>query len=138
MFVFQWWCESHCFTHGVKKSFPLEKRVLLLLVKNKLHARNSGKYKKTEEEASLHHLKRHVALWKRLLYITIYIYVENYIILRKYIKYVFSPLTEVVGPTMNLIRKTHHFCERREYAFNVLPATMFLCFCAVSDHHRQS
>ena len=22
---------------------------------------------------------------------------------------------------MNLISETHHFCERREYAFNVLP-----------------
>jgi hypothetical protein len=26
-----------------------------------------------------------------------------------------------VGPIMNLISETHDFCERREYAFNVLP-----------------
>jgi hypothetical protein len=25
-----------------------------------------------------------------------------------------------VGPTMNLISRTYHFCERREYKFNVL------------------
>jgi hypothetical protein len=29
--------------------------------------------------------------------------------------------TEVVGLTMNLISGTHHFCERREYSFNILP-----------------
>jgi hypothetical protein len=46
---------------------------------------------------------------------------ENYIILREYIKCVLLPLTEVVGPTMNLISGTLHFCEKREYAFNVLP-----------------
>jgi hypothetical protein len=34
---------------------------------------------------------------------------------------VFSPFTEVVGSTMNLISGTQHFCERREYAFNILP-----------------
>jgi hypothetical protein len=46
---------------------------------------------------------------------------ENYIILWEYIKYVLPPLTEVVVSTMNLINRTHYFCERREYAFNVLP-----------------
>jgi hypothetical protein len=46
---------------------------------------------------------------------------ENYIILQEYIKYVLPHLTEVVVPTMNLINRTHHFCKRREYAFNVLP-----------------
>ena len=30
------------------------------------------------------------------------------------------PLTEVVGPIMNLINETHNLCEKREYAFNVL------------------
>jgi hypothetical protein len=49
--------------------------------------------------------------------------VENYIILRdsgSTIKCVLSPLTEVVGPTMNLISRTYHFCERRKYELNVL------------------
>jgi hypothetical protein len=46
---------------------------------------------------------------------------ENYIILWEYIKYILPPLTKVVGPIMNLINGTHDFCERREYAFNVLP-----------------
>ena len=46
---------------------------------------------------------------------------KNYIIFWEYIKYVISPLTEVVGPIMNLISGTHDFCERREYVFNVLP-----------------
>ena len=27
----------------------------------------------------------------------------------------------LVSLTMNLINETHHFCERKEYAFNVLP-----------------
>ena len=40
---------------------------------------------------------------------------------REYIKCVFLPLTEVMGPIMNLISEIHNFCERREYAFNVLP-----------------
>jgi hypothetical protein len=44
---------------------------------------------------------------------------KNYIILWEYIKCV-PPLTEVVGPTMNLINGIHHFYERREYTFNVL------------------
>jgi hypothetical protein len=44
---------------------------------------------------------------------------ENYIIFRKHIKCIFSPFTEVVGLTINLISETHDFCERREYAFNV-------------------
>ena len=43
---------------------------------------------------------------------------ENYIIL--YIKCVLPHLTEVMGPTINLISGIHHFCERREYTFNVL------------------
>ena len=47
--------------------------------------------------------------------------VENYIIFREYIKYVFPPLTEVVDPTMNLISEIHDFCEKREYVFNVFP-----------------
>jgi hypothetical protein len=46
-------------------------------------------------------------------------FVKNYIILREYIKCVLSSLTEVVGPTMNLISGTHNLCEKREYAFNV-------------------
>ena len=45
---------------------------------------------------------------------------KNYIILREYIKSVLPPLTEIVDPTMNLISMIHDFCERREYAFNVL------------------
>ncbi len=45
---------------------------------------------------------------------------ENYIIFRKYIKYVLFPFTEVVDPTIILINGIHDFCERREYAFNVL------------------
>ena len=39
----------------------------------------------------------------------------------KYIKFVLLPLTEVVGPIMNLISGTHNFYKRREYAFNILP-----------------
>ncbi len=46
---------------------------------------------------------------------------ENYIILGEYIKCVIPPLTEVVGPSMNLISGTHDFCEKREYVFYVLP-----------------
>ena len=46
---------------------------------------------------------------------------ENYIIFREYIKCVLSPLTEMMGPTINLISGIHDFCEKREYAFNVLP-----------------
>jgi hypothetical protein len=46
---------------------------------------------------------------------------ENYIILLEYIKRVLPPLIKVVGPTINLISGTHNFCERKEYAFNVLP-----------------
>ena len=46
---------------------------------------------------------------------------ENYIILLKYIKCVLLLFTEVMGPTMNLISRTHNFCERSKYAFNVLP-----------------
>ena len=45
---------------------------------------------------------------------------DNYIILREYIKCVLPPLTEVVGPIMNLISGTYHFCEKKEYAFNIL------------------
>jgi hypothetical protein len=45
---------------------------------------------------------------------------KNYIILREYIKCVLPPLIEVVGLTMNLISRTHDFCERKEYAFNIL------------------
>ena len=46
---------------------------------------------------------------------------ENYIILREYIKYVFPPFTKVMGPTINLISRTHDFCEKKEYVFNILP-----------------
>jgi hypothetical protein len=45
---------------------------------------------------------------------------KNYIIFQEYIKSVLPPLTEIVDPIMNLISRTHDFCERREYAFNVL------------------
>jgi hypothetical protein len=38
----------------------------------------------------------------------------------KYIKCVLPSLTEVVSPIMNLINRTHNFCERRKYVFNVL------------------
>jgi len=31
----------------------------------------------------------------------------------------YSPLTWIVGPTMNLINRTHHLCEKREYTFIV-------------------
>ena len=41
--------------------------------------------------------------------------------LREYIKCVLPPLTEVVDPIINLISRFYNFCERREYAFNVLP-----------------
>ena len=34
--------------------------------------------------------------------------------------FLLSPLTEVVGPIINLISGTHNFCKRREYAFNIL------------------
>ena len=46
---------------------------------------------------------------------------ENYIILQEYIKCVLLLLTEVMSPTMNLISGTHDFCEKRKYAFNILP-----------------
>jgi hypothetical protein len=46
---------------------------------------------------------------------------ENYIILGEYIKCVIPPLTEVVGLTINLISRTHDFCEKKEYVFNVFP-----------------
>ena len=46
---------------------------------------------------------------------------ENYIILREYIKCVLPPLIDVVGLTMNLISGTYDFCERKKYAFNVIP-----------------
>ena len=45
---------------------------------------------------------------------------KNYIIFWEYIKCVLLPLIEVMGPNINLIRETHDFCERKEYAFNVL------------------
>ena len=35
-------------------------------------------------------------------------------------KCILPSLTEVMGLTMNSISETHHFYERREYAFNVL------------------
>ena len=46
---------------------------------------------------------------------------ENYIIFWEYIKYVFPSLIEVMGPIMNLISRTYHFCEKKKYAFNILP-----------------
>ena len=42
---------------------------------------------------------------------------ENYFILREYHKCVLSPLTWIVGLTMNLTNRTHHSCERNEYIF---------------------
>jgi hypothetical protein len=62
-------------------------------------------------------------------YLKIFLSWENYIILREYIKCVLPPLTEVVGPTMNLINGTHDFCERREYVFNVLPEYNIIILC---------
>ena len=47
-------------------------------------------------------------------------YSKNYIILQRYIKCILPPLTEMIGPIMNLISGIYHFCERREYVFNVL------------------
>jgi hypothetical protein len=43
-----------------------------------------------------------------------------------YIKCVLPPLTEMVGPIINLISGTHNFYERREYAFNVLPEYLII------------
>ena len=45
---------------------------------------------------------------------------ENYWVLLEYHKCVVSPLTWMMGPTMNLISVTQHLCERREYSFVVL------------------
>jgi hypothetical protein len=41
--------------------------------------------------------------------------------LREYIKCVLPPLTEIMGPIMNLISGIHDFCEKRKYEFNVFP-----------------
>ena len=43
---------------------------------------------------------------------------ENYIIFREHIKYVFFPLTEMVDFTINLINEIY---QRRKYTFNILP-----------------
>ena len=40
--------------------------------------------------------------------------------LSEYHKCVFSPITWMVGPIMNLISGTHHSCKRREHVFMVL------------------
>ena len=45
---------------------------------------------------------------------------SNYTIFWDCIKCVLPPLTEVVGPANWIHDKTHHFCKRRKYAFNVL------------------
>ncbi len=58
-----------CLTINIK----LEKMVLLLPMKHKLHARNRVvSRRKPRRRRLLNHLKRHVALWKRLMNITIY------------------------------------------------------------------
>ena len=44
---------------------------------------------------------------------------KNYIIFRKYIKWVFSLLTKVIDPIMNLISETHHFRERESRSSRV-------------------
>ncbi len=77
---------------------------------------------------------RNMCLWITLFFCSFIKYArclwENYIILREYIKCVLPPLTEVVGLTMNLINGTYHFCERREYAFNVLlEYDIIICAC---------
>ena len=46
---------------------------------------------------------------------------ENYVIFREYIKCILPLLTKVVDLIMNLISEIYHFCERREYTFNILP-----------------
>ena len=45
---------------------------------------------------------------------------EIYKIFSKYIKCVFSYLTWIVDPTINIISVAHHSCEMSEYAFYVL------------------
>ena len=58
-----------CLTINIK----LEKMVLLLPVKHKLHARNRVvSTRKPRRRCLLNHLKHHVALWNRLMNITIY------------------------------------------------------------------
>ena len=57
-----------------------------------------------------------------------YLVKENYIIFRKYIKFLLPPLTEIVGSTMNLISGIHNFYERSEYTFNVLPKYNIITF----------
>ena len=47
---------------------------------------------------------------------------ENYYVLPKYHKCIVPPLTWMVGPTMNLLSKTHHSYEMREYTFMIQPA----------------
>ena len=44
----------------------------------------------------------------------------RYSVLLEYHKCVFSPLTRMVGPIMNLISRTYHSCERRKYVFMIL------------------
>ena len=53
---------------------------------------------------------------------------ENYWVLRKYVKCVLLSLTEVVDLIMNLISRTHNFCERREYTFKVLPEYLIITY----------
>jgi hypothetical protein len=63
---------------------------------------------------------------------------ENYIILREYIKCILPPLTKMVGPIMNLISGTHHFYERREYAFNVLPEYYIITLIFIKFNPKES
>ena len=63
---------------------------------------------------------------------------ENYQVLREYIKCVLPPLTEVVGPIINLINETYNFCERREYAFNVLPEYNITIYIAQWERRHYS
>ena len=70
-------------------------------------------------------IKWHVEKWylERERLINMHLKIGKLLATPKYIKCVLLPLTEVVGPIMNLISGTHNFCERKEYAFNVLTST---------------
>ena len=59
---------------------------------------------------------------------------KNYIILREYIKCILLLFTEVVGSIMNLINRIHDFCERREYAFNVLSKYSIITRKIIKSH----
>jgi hypothetical protein len=64
-------------------------------------------------------------------------FATSYIILREFIKCVLLPFTEVVGPIMNLISGTYYFCERREYAFNILSEYYIITYVLLSHAPKQ-